>query len=250
MGGGYNHHIAMRPNPQDVASPHPADLRDKALNLREAVNSSRARMNAQNERLARLRREISELRQLVEMTESARPAPVAVSVPIAPAAPIVKKVAPVSAAATASFTMGTRANGWKPVPYIAIFFFAVGMQLNATRRAAHAPAAPVAPIAPAATVAAAASQDDGADEALMLTHDWRLPGDERSLSERLGSDTNPPGTQPEWTADRTGERTYRVSFRPHPDELGYQFDVDLDARRVEPTPETSALIAPRLVTRR
>ena len=216
----------MRPQSENVDSSDTAALRDKALNLRESVNSSRARMSAQKEKLERLRRDIAELRTLVD-----RPL-------LAP---------PVSKETVAAAKTGSRYDSWKPVPYIAIFFMAVGMQLHASRTAA--PAALVAPIA-ANVPSPAPVLDDGADEALLLVHDWRLPGDERPLSERLGNDTNPPGAQPEWTAERMGERTYRVSFRPSRSEAGYDFDVDLAARRVDPTPETAELISPRLASRR
>jgi hypothetical protein len=160
----------------------------------------------------------------------------------------VKEAAPVSAAATASFRKDAGRGSWKPVPYIAIFFVAVGMQLHASKVSAFARAAAAPAIALA--TAPAAVLDGGADEALLLAHEWKLPGDERPLSERLGTDTNPPGSQPEWTAERTGERTYRVNFKPSRSEVGYDFDVDLTARRVDPTPETAELISPRLASRR
>ena len=226
MRRGYNALIAMRANPQDVDSFNPAELRDKALNLRESVNSSRARMSAQTEKMERLRREIAELRASIDKT---LPAP-----------------------AADSFKTGARYRWRKPVPYIAIFLAAVGMQLRGSRSAAPSArsAVPAAPVVATAPSTPAAIGDNGADEALLLAHDWRLPGDERPLSERLGSDTNPPGTQPEWTAEPTGERTYRVSFRPSGSDTGYDFDVDLAARRVDPTPETAELISPRLASRR
>ena len=249
----------MRPRAQDIEAATPPQLRDKALNLRESVNSSRARMSAQQERLEQLRKEIAELRALVEKSSPAPVSPVPVrsalvrstpirSMPVR-SAPIVKEVVPVSAAATASSRMGASDGSWKPVPYIAIFFVAVGMQMHASRMKARAPlAVPLA--APLASAPVAAPDDGGADEALLLAHDWRLPGDERPLSERLGSDTNPPGSKPEWTAERTGERTYRVSFKQSGAEAGYDFDVDLTARRVDPTAETAELISPRLASRR
>ena len=192
--------------------PNPAALSDKALSLRRRVNSSHARIGAQKEALERLKREIAELRSLAEA-----PPP-----------------------ATAASEANAGHDSWKPVPYIALFFAAVAMQLHAPRfqapaRAAAVPAAAFRP--PPEPVL-----DDGAGEALMLARDWRLPGDERPLSERLGSGENPPGAQPEWTVGRTGELTYRVSFRPRSAEAGYDFDVDLGDRRVSPTPETAKLL--------
>lgn len=227
----------MRPQSDDAVND--AEIQDKALNLRESVNSSRARMSAQKERLERLRREIAELRALVGQPAS-RPAPV------------LKEAAPVSAAGTVSSKTDSCRDSWRPAPYVAIFFAAVGLQVHASRPG-NAFVAPVAAPA-AATVAATASprpslDDGGADEALLLAHDWRLPGDERTLSERLGADTNPPGSQPQWTAERTGERTYRVTFKASDADDAYDFDVDLAGRRVDPTPETAELISPRLVSR-
>jgi len=94
------------------------------------------------------------------------------------------------------------------------------------------------------------ADDGGSEEALLLAHDWRMPGDERTIADRLGSGTVPPGSKPEWTAERTGERTYRVTFTPSGTETGYDFDVDLSSRRVDPTPETAELISPRLTAQR
>ena len=198
----------------------PDELRDKALNLRESVNSSRARMTAQREAMERLHREIAELR-----------------------ASLMKEAVSGSAPAAASFKAGARHDSWRPVPYIALFFVAVGMQF-------HAPRVDAPPASPVSAAPAVAIEDDGAEEALLLARDWRLPGDERPLSERLGEGGDPPGAQPQWTAERTGERTYRVSFRSNGADSGYDFDVDLTARRVDPTPETAGLISPRLVSRR
>ena len=239
----------MIPQSLEVDAANTVGLSDKALNLRRSVNSSRARMSAQKERLERLRREIAELRALVEKPPLSAPATGAIRLtPIS--APFVKEAVSVSAAATAPFKTGARYDSWKPVPYIAIFFVAAGLQLHASRAKALAARA-VFPAMPAVAVRAPmpALDDGGADEALLLAHDWRLPGDERPLSERLGSDTNPPGTRPEWTAERTGERTYRVTFRANRADVGYDFDVDLTARRVDPTPETAELISPALVSR-
>ncbi|HEX4047881.1 MAG TPA: hypothetical protein VH309_08610, partial [Elusimicrobiota bacterium] len=130
----------MSPQTRDAALPETSGLQDKALNLRESVNSSRARMSAQGERLELLRREIAELRALVEKTPPAPAlaAPAAAFVPaLAPvrsprvvSVPFVKEAAPVSAAATASFRTDANWDAWKPVPYIAIFFLAAGMQIR------------------------------------------------------------------------------------------------------------------------
>src|ERR1700752_1290075 len=111
------------PPPYDNAGDvSPADLQDKALNLRESVNSSRARMSAQKDRLERLRRDLAELRSL-----AGRPAPAAAHIPSTPAAPaprpapLSNEIAPVSAAGAVSFRTGSRFPTGKAAPYIAIF---------------------------------------------------------------------------------------------------------------------------------
>jgi len=221
-----------------------------ALNLRESVNSSRARMSSQKERLERLRRDIAELRALV-----GQPAPVPAPAPAAAArpAPVSKEPAPVSASAAASFRTVPRGRSWTPAPYVAIFFAAVGLQVHASHPRVAPAATLVLPPIPAAAAASSPApllDDGGSEEALLLAHDWRMPGDERTIADRLGSGTVPPGSKPEWTAERTGERTYRVTFTPSGTETGYDFDVDLSSRRVDPTPETAELISPRLTAQR
>ena len=67
---------------------------------------------------------------------------------------------------------------------------------------------------------------------------------------RLAPGVEPPGTRPAWTVGRTGAFAYQVSFRASADAPVYDFDVNLDARQVSPTPDTAALLAPRLVSRR
>src|SRR5665213_2158363 len=101
----YSPHIDMRPPYDNAEAVNPAEPRDQALNLRESVNSSPARMSAQQERLAKLRREIAAMRALIDQplpiparlpAAAASPAPI--SNPPRPA-PFVKEAAPVSAAA-------------------------------------------------------------------------------------------------------------------------------------------------------
>lgn len=237
----------MRIHSDNAGDASPAELQDKALNLRESVNSSRARMSSQKERLELLRRDIAELRKLV-----GQPAPAAAPSPRP--LPVSKEPAPVSASAAASFRTGSRGKSWSATPYAAIFFAAVGLQVHASHPRVSPRAALALPPIPAAAEAQSPAplldDDGGSDEALMLAHDWRMPGDERTIAERLGSGTNPPGSRPEWTAERTGEKTYRVTFTPSGAELGYDFDVDLASRRVDPTPETAELISPRLTAQR
>lgn len=245
----------------------PLILRDKALNLRESVNSSKARLFAQRERLNRLRAEVSALRALAETRPAApaaaAPAPAALparsaAVAVAPRpAPILKEAASDSAPAAVSFRLDAPSLPRRAAPYAALLAVAVGVQFAASPRT-ETPA-PEPGVAAAVRSAADASlaipaeetaEDDGAQQALLLVHEYRLPGDERPLAERLNAAPNPPGSRPAWTAERTGERTYRVSYQPADADISYDFDADLDARRVDPTPETAELIAPRLASRR
>lgn len=227
------------PSPQ--AAPDVDALQDAALNLRESVNSSRARMSAQRDQLARLRAEVAALRSLVDQPVAPRPKPV------------LKEAAPISAVGTVSLKTGTRASGARLLPYAAILGVAVAFQLRpAPRRAAGVPVAAAASQAAviAAPLAAPISVDDAADEALLLAHEWRMPGDDRALSDRLDPGVQPPGAPPAWNVERTGDRVYRVTFRADDASPAYDFDVDLAARRVDPTPDTAALMAPTLSAQR
>lgn len=233
---------------------HPSDLRDRALNLRESVNSARARLSAQRDRIERLRAEMAALRALAAFRPAAPPA---AGTP-APAArtrtaPLSRDAAMDSAPATASLETGA-GRLRRAAPYALILAAAIALQLRPSGRArAGVPLSAAVPAAPRALPAGPASplpEADGADEALLLVHEWKVPGDARPLSERLTPGGLPPGARPEWNAERTGERTYRVSFRASDAEPSYEFDVDLDARRVDPTPETAELITPRLAASR
>jgi len=247
----------MIPHASD-ATTNPWELRDKALSLRESVNSSRARMAAQREQLARLRAEVTVLRELAARgAVAAPPAAAAIPSPLPSRipAPAAEEAVADSAPATAPFGAGRGLFSARAVPYAAIFLLAVGLQFKPGPRpaaglplTAAAPAAP-RPAADAPAPAPSAVDDDRAAEALLLAHEWRLPGDETPLSERLGG-VDLPGTSPAWSAEPAGERVYRVSYRAPDGSAAYDFDVDLDARRVDPTPETAELLAPRLTAQR
>jgi hypothetical protein len=237
----------MQPQIQNVSVPTPLELRDKALNLRESVNSSRARMHAHRQKIELLRVQLAELRAMVEKPMTA-PAPTPKTL-----APVMKEAAADSAPVAVSFKTDEPFPTWKVVPYAAIFVVGVGLQMMPGSRRGPVTAPP--PAAAAATIASDPSpepilDDGGADEALLMAHDWKLPGDERPLAERLGAGANPPGSQPEWSTERTGDRLYRVSFKPNGSDANYDFDVDLAAHRVDPTPETAELISPRLTAGR
>lgn len=255
-------------NPTEAAA-DPLVLRDKALNLRESVNSTRARLYSQRERVTRLRAEIAALRALSEL-KSAAPAaapppsrafvaPLAAPLAVPAPSPLSKESDADSAPAPASFQTDDVQRFWKALPYAAILFLAVAIQNRPAFRltvpapfapAAGAPAAPAGASASSAAAPAAAAEDDRADEALLLVHEFRLPGDETPLSERLSPGSNPPGSRPAWTAERTGEKTYLVRYQASDDAPAYEFDVDVEARRVDPTPATAELIAPRLASTR
>ena len=233
----YTYFVPMIPSHVEDPVVDSTALRDKALNLREAVNSSRARMNAQNDHMARLRAQIASLREMLEESILT----VAAGVP-APATPVSKETAAESAPTAVSFQAGARP--WRTLPYAAILAVALAIQLRAAPHRSEEIPSPSA-----AVPASAVSEDDGANEALLLVHEWRLPGDERALSDRLDPGVELPGAKPAWTVERTGELAYRVSFHAGEDAPSYDFDVDLDAHRVDPTPDTAELIAPRLVSR-
>ncbi len=246
----------MIPDTRD-ASIDPRDVRDKALGLRESVNAARARMSAQREQLERLRAEVTVLRELAALgaappAASAVPSPLPRYVP----APVVKEAAADSAPVAVPFRTDARSFARQALPYAAIVVFAVAFQLKpAPRPAAGLPlsdaeAAAPKPLASPPSPAPLASEDDGADQALLLVNEWRLPGDERTIVERLDNGVQLPGAEPAWSAERTGERVYRVSYRAPDGAPAYDFDVDLDARRVDPTPGTAELLAPRLTARR
>lgn len=204
-----------------------AGLRDKALGLRESVNGARARLHNQRETLRRLRAELSELKELARA-----------GVPVAAAAPLAAPAARKRAAAAR----------W--LPYAALAVFAVASRAPERRPEAPAAVAEAARPPRVEPAAEAAADDDRGDEAIALVHEWRVPGDDRPVVERLQRDPAPPGARPAWSVERTGEATYRVSFRPARAESALEFDVDLDARRVEPSPGTAELLAPRLTARR
>lgn len=232
-----------RPETSDIA-----DLRDKALGLRESVNGARARLYNQRETMRRLQAELAELKELAR-TGMVIPPPAAV-------APVVKEAAADSARVVAASLKTDaprqRVSMSKLLPYAVLASFAVMSQWPqrqpATLPAIAAPAHLLrADAVPASTVA---SDDDRGDEAIALVHEWRVPGDDRPIAERLEQTVELPGSRPAWSVERTGESTYRVSFQPAQAESALEFDVDLDARRVDPSPDTAEMLAPRLTARR
>ena len=197
-------------------APDLASLRDKTLGLRESVNGTRARLHGQRETLRRLRAELTALRRL-----AAEPVP----------APAAKEASPRRRVSPAKF-----------LPYAALAAFAVASQFPA-RRPAPLPA--IAPPTRFLRAEPVAADDDRGDEAIALVHEWRVPGDDRPIVERVRQPSELPGARPAWNVERTGETTYLVTFRPEDAEPSLEFEVDLDARRVDPSPDTSELLTQR-----
>lgn len=225
-----------------IARLHTEIMRERAAGLHESAEAAKARLVAREEALARLRTQVSLLKK------SLQPAPVAVPVPV-PA----KEALPVSAVAGASLP---RTRNWASLaPYAAIVACAFYLDLGGIRRpavVAHDLSAlvrpapvPVVSARPVAKGAPVLVDDDRSQEALLLVHEWKLPGDEKSLGERLGGELDLPGGRPAWSVERTGARGYRVTFQPAEKDLPYAFEADVESRVVWPTPETQELLAPR-----
>lgn len=252
---------------QSVARLHDELLKERAEGLQEAARTAKARLAEREEALARLRAQVNSLKESLAaapapLPRAPAPAPVC-PVPARPAPlPVPAKEAPAySAVAKASVprTAGrshTRTAGWRNISaYAAIAACALLLELGGARRPATAspnlavlaqPApAPVSGARAAAKGAPVVVDDDRSQEALLLVHEWRLPGDEKSLGERLGGELELPGGRPAWRVERVAEHGYRVTFQPAPKDLPYAFEADIETRVVWPTPETQELLAPR-----
>lgn len=228
-----------------LARLHAEIMRERAEGLHEAAQTAANRLVAREEALARLRNQVAMLKaSLNPAPVTPRPAPKAV-IDTTKAKPTI--VAAVDA---------SRPRTWKSfAPYAAIAACAVVLELAGASRPAHvAPdlmalarpaAAPVAGARAAAKGAPVVVDDDRSTEAMLLVHEWKLPGDEKSLGERLGREMDLPGGRPAWSVERTGAHGYRVTFQPAEKDLPYAFEADIDSRVVWPTPETQELLAPR-----
>ena len=213
------------------------DLHDRVLGLHESIAGTRVRLHGQRETLRRLRAALAEMKELSRTK-----------------VPVAKEAAPDSAraAATSLPTGAPRARIplVRLLPYAALAAFAIGAQIPRRRPAALPAIAAPAQLLRAEPEPSVETDDDRGNEAIALVHEWRMPGDDRSIVERLPQDSELPGTRPAWRVERTGAATYRVSFRPTQEESSLEFDVDLDALRVEPSPDTAQLLAPRLTALR
>lgn len=224
-----------------LARLHSEIMRERAEGLHEAAQTAASRLVAREEALARLRNQVAMLKA------SLNPAPVVVPVASpAPKAPL----------AVIDSPKANQARDWKSyAPYAAIAACALAFELAGANRPAHdAPslvslvrpaAAPVSGARAAAKGAPVVVDDDRSTEAMLLVHEWKLPGDDKPLGERLGGEMDLPGGRPAWTVERTGAHGYRVTFQPGDKDLPYAFEADIDSRVVWPTPETQELLAPR-----
>jgi len=221
---------------ETIARLHAEIMRERAEGLHEAAQAAQARLAARGQALALLREQVSALKT------SLKPAPMPV--------PAERRaiIAPPAAL--------PRAGDYRSyAAYAAIAACALMLEFSGARRAPAAapnlaglvqPAPAVVARAPAAAKGApVVFDDDRSTEALLLVHEWKLPGDEKSLGERLGRELDLPGGRPAWRVERTGEHGYRVTFQPATKDLPYAFEADLEARVVWPTSETQELLAPR-----
>lgn len=228
-------------------------MRERALGLREAAQAAQTRLVEREEALARLRAQVSMLKA------SLRPAP-AVQAAAAPAVIVMPVKIPEKEASldSARFTAASlpRIVNWKALaPYAAIAACAVIIELGGARRPEHRAPDVTALAYPAAAIVTNArppakgtpvvTDDDRSQEALLLVHEWKLPGDTMPLGERLGRELDLPGGRPAWSVERTGSHGYRVTFQAAERDVPYAFEADIESRVVWPTPETQELLAPR-----
>ncbi len=250
---------------------HVQIMRKSADALQEATQTSQKLLLEREEAIARLRTQVSNLKASLERGRSVvaakKTAPVAAASPTKyPEIPVhsisvrEKEAAEDSAPKAVSLP---RTGRWKKAaPYAAILVCAAGLEMARARCHARAELADLAALAqPAPAVFAdngrsfskggpVLSEDDRSQEAVLLVHQWKLPGDEMSLSERLGGELDLPGSRPSWSVERTSERGYRVTFQEGVNAVPYAFEADLDAKVVWPTAETQELLAPRLASLR
>ncbi len=229
---------------QEVARQYAEVMRERAEGLRDAAQVKQSRLLAREEALARLRAQVAALKSSLEK-------------PAAPAARAVpaKEAGMDSARFTPASPPRTEPKRASYAPYAAILLFAAVMELAGAR--GTAPRAPdlsslvrpapevVQAVKPAVKGAPVVADEDRSQEALLLVHEWKLPGDAKSLGERLGGELDLPGGRPAWTVERVAEKGYRVTFQPAEKDVPLAFEADIESRVVWPTPETQELLAPR-----
>jgi len=219
-------------------------MRERAEGLHEAAQTAKTRLVAREEALARLRGQVALLKASLN--------------PPKPAPQIRHQAAPEPYGEVVSLPHAVEKGPPKWMsyaPYAAIAICAVFLEIGGAPRPAviaHNLASLVRPAPavvlntkPAAKGAPVVVDEDRSQEALLLVHEWKLPGDAKSLGERLGGELEIPGGRPSWSVERTGSKGYRVTFQPAPRDLPYAFEADIESRVVWPTPETQELLAPR-----
>ena len=221
-------------------------IRERAEELHEAARAAQARLVAREEALVRLRSQVALLKASLTPPAAREALPV-ISVPA--------KEADLDSARFRPASLPRTGRNWTAyAPYMAIAVCAIALELSGARRSpvvldltalAHPAPAIVAGTKPAAKGVPVVGDEDRSQEALLLVHEWILPGDVKSLGERLGSELDLPGGRPAWTVERTAERGYRVTFKPDEKSIPLMFEADIEARVVWPAPETQELLAPR-----
>jgi len=209
--------------PKSIHAFPATSLGGKALKLRASIDRAHSRLLDQKETLERLRAEAAALQALARKIAE-RPAPNPLPSPLS-----------------------KRRSYAGLIPYAALALFALATQVP-QRRHESFPAKTPAP--PAPVEATLQANDDQGEEAVALVQEWRAPGDERILADRLGGTLELPGTRSPWSTERTGEKTYRVSLEARELQPRLDFDVDLDARRVDPSPDTAQFLTPSLAAQR
>ena len=229
-------------SPETTARLHDEIMRERAEGLHEAAQTAKTRLVAREEALARLRTQVAMLKASLN------------PVPLISTAPPVSPRQEIPAAVTIA-PLPRTTNWMSYAPYAAIAACAVLIELGGARlpapvapdltSLAHPAPAVVANARPVPKGAPVVTDEDRSQEALLLVHEWKLPGDAKSLGERLGGELEIPGGRPSWSVERTGAHGYRVTFQPTEKDLPYAFEADIEARVVWPTPDTQELLAPR-----
>ena len=237
---------------ETVARLHAEIMRERAEGLQESAQTAKRRLVEREEAIARLRGEIARMRAALNPE---KPRTAAATDQIMAKCPIPEKEAAVDSARFKTASLPRTGHWRKYAPYAAIAACALALELGGARRPAAAPPDLSALARPAPAIVAGSraaakgapvlADDDRSQEALLLVHEWTLPGDEKPLGERLGGELELPGGRPAWTVERTGAHGYRVTFREGDRDVPYAFEADLEARVVWPTPETQELLAPR-----
>ena len=229
-------------SPETTTRLHDEIMRERAEGLHEAAQTAKIRLVAREEALARLRTQVAMLKASLNPD---LPVPAAAVLAPREEIPSAVTIAPLP-----------RTTNWMSfAPYAAIAACAVLIELGGARlptpvapdltALVHPAPAVVANARPTAKGAPVVTDEDRSQEALLLVHQWKLPGDTKSLGERLGGELEIPGGRPSWSVERTGAHGYRVTFQPRQKDLPYAFEADIESRVVWPTPDTQELLAPR-----